>query len=179
MEAPLTSRAVTIVDPNGSLMSEQDGLIWAKKIRPSPFSFPSLFHPLSLSLSHPLLSSCKVHLLASSACLLCIHSGVNTLVVTMELRFLSLVFLLISVTIAEDFGECYWPSGKKAPANWIKCPGQTNCCASGESCLSNSLCYQAHMNLAYRGACADQNWPSSSCPHICYDRSSQIHPYFL
>lgn len=81
-----------------------------------------------------------------------------------------LVLLLVHVTIADlpPPGKCYWPNGDKAPENYIQCPGRQNCCASGEPCLTNNLCYAAHLNVAYRGACADKNWPLSGCPRVCY-----------
>lgn len=90
--------------------------------------------------------------------------------ITMKFPSFSFVLLLAHVTIADlpPPGKCYWPNGDKAPENYIQCPGRKNCCASGESCLTNNLCYAAHLNVAYRGACADKTWPLSGCPRVCY-----------
>ncbi|PLB48533.1 hypothetical protein P170DRAFT_387047 [Aspergillus steynii IBT 23096] len=64
---------------------------------------------------------------------------------------------------------CYWPNGDPAPSNYVRCPDQKLCCATGEACLSNRLCYGAKYNIAYRGACVDKSWPEAYCPRACYD----------
>ena len=35
------------------------------------------------------------------------------------------------------------------------------CCAAGEACLLNNLCYKANLNVAYCGACTDKPYPLS------------------
>ncbi|KAA8650906.1 uncharacterized protein ATNIH1004_003596 [Aspergillus tanneri] len=81
---------------------------------------------------------------------------------------LSLLYAL-AITGFSVAEKCYWPNGKEAEDNWVRCPGRTHCCASGEACLSNNLCYEAHLNIAYRGACSDISWPLSTCPRVCYE----------
>lgn len=73
--------------------------------------------------------------------------------------------------------QCYWPNGNPAGDNWTPCGDSKVCCAAGEACLSNKLCYESNLNVAYRGACADKSWPLSDCPRICYDSKSlsQVH----
>ena len=68
--------------------------------------------------------------------------------------------------------QCYWPNGKPAGDNWTPCGDSKVCCAAGEACLSNKLCFGSNLNAAYRGACADKSWPLAECPRICYDRKS-------
>lgn len=68
--------------------------------------------------------------------------------------------------------QCYWPNGDPAGDNWTPCGDSKVCCAAGEACLSNKLCYESNLNVAYRGACADKSWPLAECPRICYDRKS-------
>ena len=64
---------------------------------------------------------------------------------------------------------CIWPNGYQAADNFVPCPNGKHCCATGESCLSNKLCFAAKYNTVYRGACADPSWPISECPRICYE----------
>jgi hypothetical protein len=83
---------------------------------------------------------------------------------------LTLVTILISLIIATPSLSlvCYWPDGSVDPYNYQQCPGTKVCCAIGETCLNNGLCYSARYNIAYRGACVSQGWPVEDCPHICH-----------
>ncbi|KAI9930625.1 hypothetical protein ASPWEDRAFT_67954 [Aspergillus wentii DTO 134E9] len=78
---------------------------------------------------------------------------------------LSLLLLLLDIASAT---QCYWPNGDNATADWVPCPNSRVCCSTTEACLSNGLCYEANLNIAHRGACADHSWPISECPRICY-----------
>ncbi|GIC86256.1 uncharacterized protein Aud_002624 [Aspergillus udagawae] len=73
------------------------------------------------------------------------------------------------ISIARAAETCYWPNGKATPSNWVPCPNSKVCCAVGEACLSNNLCYGSKLNIAYRGACTDISWPIADCPRICYE----------
>jgi hypothetical protein len=77
------------------------------------------------------------------------------------------------ISIARAAETCYWPNGKATPSNWVPCPNSKVCCAVGEACLSNNLCYGSKLNIAYRGACTDISWPIADCPRICYEGTIQ------
>ncbi|KAF2434194.1 hypothetical protein EJ08DRAFT_730892 [Tothia fuscella] len=105
----------------------------------------------------------------------------------MALQYLSLASLLVSsrlahaalkpeLTIPENPRTCYWPSGKAVSDNqtelyhYTPCfDGDSHCCAIGEVCLTNGLCYGAVEGQNYRGACTDSTWRTANCPTFCSD----------
>ncbi|KAL2216804.1 hypothetical protein M432DRAFT_645818 [Thermoascus aurantiacus ATCC 26904] len=72
------------------------------------------------------------------------------------------------------WNSCYWPNGDLAPDNWTPCPNSKVCCTAGEMCLTNNLCYEANLNIAYRGACSDRSWSETYCPHICHKGENEL-----
>lgn len=72
---------------------------------------------------------------------------------------------------------CFWPNGERAPERWIACPDSKHCCAFGEACLSNHLCFGGKYANVYRGACTDRSWPISECPHICFEGDFYYESY--
>lgn len=44
------------------------------------------------------------------------------------------------------------------------------CCAIGESCVGEGLCYSANGGI-YRGACTDATWKDPACPKYCVAKS--------
>ncbi|KAF2096406.1 hypothetical protein NA57DRAFT_58322 [Rhizodiscina lignyota] len=81
------------------------------------------------------------------------------------------VFIFTSLITCKENRTCYFPSGTTAPPQYLPCDTDyrfdTHCCASGEACLTNGLCYGAILNMAYRGACTDRSWQDRSCPGVC------------
>ncbi|KAF7596998.1 hypothetical protein BBP40_011364 [Aspergillus hancockii] len=83
-------------------------------------------------------------------------------------------FLFLSAASLARAETCYWPNGKPAPDNYHPWPNSKVCCAAGEACLSNGLCYGAKLNIAYRGACTDSSWPIADCTRVCYQDSGRM-----
>jgi hypothetical protein len=83
---------------------------------------------------------------------------------------------LKGVSLAHDRkgAQCYWPDGTPALPD-VPCTagsGDTFCCWSGHTCLSNKLCLDpailpGNPGRYKRGTCTDSTWESSECPSFC------------
>ena len=111
---------------------------------------------------------CYLRKLLNSILVASFLPGMKLLSVPIHLVFLVAWPLILHQAIAES---CYWPSRQLAD-NYLPCPNSKACCATGEACLSNGLCYGAYFNIAYRGACTDKSWPEPSCPRVCHEGKS-------
>ena len=73
---------------------------------------------------------------------------------------------------------CWWPNGQtngatrknpQADPFFVPCDPSARhsaCCALGESCTENGLCYSGSGGI-YRGACTDSTWQDSACAKVC------------
>jgi len=94
------------------------------------------------------------------------------------------IFISLPVAYAQDDRKCYWPDttqvgyyhGLSHKLNYTFRPcdseGESACCAEGEVCLTNGLCFGATVGSVYRGACTDRSWNSAACPQYCDIRTS-------
>ncbi|KAL1898191.1 hypothetical protein Sste5346_003597 [Sporothrix stenoceras] len=82
------------------------------------------------------------------------------------------------LAVADPNAPCYDPSGTVAPGYYPCDPTAfiTNCCASGYTCFSNSLCVvtgesEAYPNLTTgavaRAMCTNPNWNNDICGDFC------------
>jgi hypothetical protein len=74
---------------------------------------------------------------------------------------------------------CYWPDGSQVTQNqtdlyhYTPCfEGDSQCCAIGEVCMTNGLCFGGIEGQVYRGACTDQTYRTANCPTFCQDSKS-------
>ncbi|KAF2097381.1 hypothetical protein NA57DRAFT_57971 [Rhizodiscina lignyota] len=88
--------------------------------------------------------------------------------------FLLLFFLVIrALTITAQNSEtrtCYLPDGTAIGPGASPCNTSLKnaaCCATGETCISNGLCFGSEVGMMYRGGCTDQSWEDSVCPQVC------------
>ncbi|KAI9155574.1 hypothetical protein HJFPF1_08160 [Paramyrothecium foliicola] len=90
------------------------------------------------------------------------------------LILLTLIGLLPLATVSQ---VCYYPDGSVATEQFpcTNDEGGTFCCADGEACLANKLCYfnstsifdDTFRHFNYRGSCTDKSWQSENCPDYC------------
>lgn len=71
---------------------------------------------------------------------------------------------------------CYFPNGidMKIPDktfDFSLCDSSTEfsmCCAVGNDCRPDKLCFMNSTGLVYRKGCTDPTWTSPSCVKLCY-----------
>jgi len=89
--------------------------------------------------------------------------------------FYTLLILFVRIPFIFAQQACYWPDGTQVTPqnnryNFTACfEGDSQCCANGEVCLSNGLCFSGPQGQLYRGACTDRSWKTVSCPKYCDD----------
>src|SRR5579871_4613105 len=96
------------------------------------------------------------------------------------LRFTSsfLLLFLLHNTLGDPNAPCYFPSGDRA-LGYFPCDANAyivQCCPSGWTCYSNSLCVitdpstvntTAPIGTSIRGTCTDPKWVNPICGEYC------------
>jgi hypothetical protein len=97
-----------------------------------------------------------------------------------SLRLLRFVLLALPVTVKSlSASDCFFPDGVTQRSGYVPCnpdAAVSQCCAQGEVCLNNGLCYGGY-GLLYRGGCAG-GWgvDEKACPELCSSVYGEIHP---
>lgn len=92
------------------------------------------------------------------------------------------------VSMAQTARQCYWIDGTTVTStgndNYIPCydSGDSHCCAIGEACLTNGLCFSADGGGVYRSGCTDPTFTTDKCKAycpggytLCHDRRQKLY----
>ena len=93
------------------------------------------------------------------------------------------VRLLVSVVLVAGQQQCYFGPGasNRGPASLVPCAndGQSACCLLGDTCLSNSVCYNFATGDLYQYGCTDITYTNSVCPYKCGWNTSMLFRFAL
>lgn len=98
------------------------------------------------------------------------------LMLTSMQRLFVLVFCF-GILCSLGHAACYYPNGIAMGEvdrifNYTLCDSNTEfsmCCAAGNTCRPDGLCFTDSTELIYRKGCTDPTWASPSCVKLCYN----------
>lgn len=97
------------------------------------------------------------------------------------------LFVLVSffeIFYSSAHAACYFPNGIDMKVfdktfNYSLCNSGKEfsmCCAAGNGCRPDGLCFVDSTGLIYRKGCTDPTWASPSCVKLCYNGIGTLIP---
>ena len=98
------------------------------------------------------------------------HLRILTNLISFSMERMLLIILSFDLFCSFALAKCYYPDGSEMGANYRPCDSGKEfnmCCAEGDECRPDGLCFNNQTNLIYRDGCTDPSWESSSCIKLC------------